>query len=98
MAGSRGGSTPEFEPRAVRMSTGQKLSVAEVARRLGVTEDRPHDRKTAAPGKGADARPGSGHLTPAGEELRRLRAEVQRPGAERDVRESATALFATQLT
>ena len=77
--------TAEFKLQAVRMITDQKLSVAEVARRPGVTENRLHDGKTAVLQKGADAFPGSGHLTPVEEELRRLRADVKRLEMERDI-------------
>ncbi len=64
MAGKRKVYSPEFEFAAVTMVTDQKLSVAEVARRFGVTEDQLHDWQKAVLGKGADASPGSGHLTP----------------------------------
>jgi transposase len=96
MAGKRKVYTPEFKLRAVQMITEQKLSVAEVARRLGVTENRLHDWKKAVAKKGAGAFPGSGHLTPVEEELRRLRAEVKRLEAERDILKKATAFFAAQ--
>lgn len=97
MAGSRKAYTPEFKLQAVRMITEQKLSVAEVARRLGVTENRLHDWKKAVLKKGTDAFPGSGHLTPVEEELRRLRADVKRLEMERDILKKATAFFATQM-
>ena len=79
------------------MITDQKLSVAEVARRLGVTENRLHDWKKAVLKKGVDAFPGSGHLTPVEEELRQLRADVKRLEMERDILKKATAFFATQM-
>ena len=47
MAGKRKVYAPEFKLAAVKMITEQKLSVAEVARRLGVTENRLHDWKKA---------------------------------------------------
>ena len=96
MAGSRKVYAPEFKLQAVQMITDQKLSVAEVARRLGVTENLLHSWKKAVLKKGADAFPGSGHLTPVEEENRRLRAEVKRLEAERDILKKATAFFATQ--
>jgi transposase len=96
MAGSRKVYTPEFKLAAVKMITAEKLSVAEVARRLGVTENRLHDWKKAVANKGVEAFPGSGHLTPVEEELRRLRAEVKRLEMERDILKKATAFFATQ--
>ena len=97
MAGSRKVYTPEFKLQAVKMITEQKLSVAEVARRLDVTENRLHDWKKAVAKKGVGAFPGSGHLTPVEEELRRLRAEVKRLEMERDILKKATAFFATQM-
>jgi transposase len=96
MAGSRKVYAPEFKVRAVQMITEQKLSVAEVARRLGVTESRLHEWKKAVADKGVEAFPGSGHLTPAEDELRRLRADVKRLETERDILKKATAFFATQ--
>ncbi len=96
MAGQRKVYTPEFKLQAVKMITEQKLSAAEVARRLGVTENRLHDWKKAVLKKGADAFPGSGHLTPIEEELRQLRADVKRLEMERDILKKATAFFATQ--
>ena len=96
MARMRKTYTPEFKLQAVKMVTEQKLSVAEAARRLGITENLLHSWKKAVLKKGADAFPGSGHLTPVEEELRRLRAEVKRLEAERDILKKATAFFATQ--
>lgn len=96
MAGKGKTYTPEFKPAAVKMITDPKRSVAEVARRRGVTENRLHDRKKALATTAVDAFPGSGHVTPLGEENRRLRAEVQRLEAERDSRKTATAFFAAR--
>ena len=55
MAGKRKVYTPEFKLAAVKMITEQKLSVAEVARRLGVTENLLHSWKKAVLKNGADA-------------------------------------------
>jgi transposase len=95
MANKRTTYAPEFKLRAIQMVTDQRLSVAEVARRLGVPENRLREWKKAVLAKGADAFPGSGHLTPAEDELRRLRAEVKRLEMERDILKKATAFFAT---
>ncbi|AWM41827.1 Transposase [Gemmata obscuriglobus] len=97
MAGTRKVYTAEFKLSAVQMITEQKLSVAEVARRLGVTENQLHDGKKAVLKKGAEAFPGSGHLTPVEEELRQLRADVKRLEMERDILNKATAFFVTQM-
>ena len=76
------------------MITEQKLSVAEVARRLGVAENLLHTWRKAALKDGAGAFPGAGRPTPAEDELRRLRADVKRLEAERDILKKATAFFA----
>lgn len=93
----RGKYTPEFKLQAVQMMTDQRLSVAEVARRLGVSESRLHEWKKAARRDGAAAFPGSGHQTPVEEENRRLRAENKRLEMERDILKKATAFFASQM-
>ena len=95
MAGTRIKYTPEFKLQAVKMITDQRLSVAEVARRLGVSESRLHEWKKAVRTNGSDAFPGSGHSTPIEEENRRLRAEVKRLEMERDILKKATAFFAS---
>ncbi len=96
MARTRKTYTPEFKLAAVKMITEQKLAVAEVARRLGISQSLLHLWKKAVTKDGSDAFPGSGHLTPVEDELRRLRAEVKRLTAERDILKKATAFFATQ--
>jgi transposase len=96
MSGSRKAYTPEFKLAAVTMITDQKLSVAEVARRLGVGENLLHAWKKAVLKSGVGAFPSAGHLTPVEEENRRLRAEVKRLEMERDILKKATAFFATQ--
>ena len=95
MAGPRTVYTPEFKLQAVTRVTDQHLSVAEVARRLGVSESRLHEWKKAVLKSGANAFPGSGHQTPLEEENRRLRTEVKRLEMERDIRKKATAFFAS---
>ncbi len=95
MAKTRKTYTAEFKLQAVRMVTDQHLAAAEVARRLGVTEGRLHDWLKAFRTQGADAFPGHGRLSPQDEELHRLRAEVQRLKAERDILKKAAAYFAS---
>ncbi len=94
MARLRSTYTAEFKLQAVRMITDQKLSVAEVARRLGVRDNLLRNWRKAAKQHGGDAFPGHGHPTPAEDELRRLRAEVHRLRAERDLLKKAAAYFA----
>jgi len=86
--------TREFKLQAVRMMTEQGLSVAEVARRLGVTEGCLRSWKQAAEQHGPDAFPGNGNPAPSEDELRRLRAENARLRAERDLLKKAAAYLA----
>lgn len=86
--------TAEFKLRAVKMITEQKLSVAEAARRLDVSENLLREWRKAFLARGDDAFPGHGNLPPTEEELRRLRAEVTRLKAERDLLKKAAAYFA----
>ena len=83
--------TREFKLQAVRMMTDQNLSVAEVARRLGVGENCLRVWRAAAKGRGAAAFPGPGNLSAEQEELRRRRAE-------RDLLKKAAAYFANPPT
>jgi transposase len=96
MARKRKTYTAEFKLAAVKTILEQKLSVAEVARRLDVGENVLHAWKKAALKDGANAFPVSGSLTPLEEENRKLRAEVKRLEAERDILKKATAFFASQ--
>ena len=98
MAKTRKTDTAEFKLQAVRQVVDQHLAVAEVARRLGITEGRLHDWLKAFRAQGADAFPGHGRLAPPDEELHRLRAEVQRLKAERDILKKAAAYFASHST
>ena len=86
--------TREFKLQALRMLTDQGLSAAEVARRLGVGENCLRNWRQAAREQGEAAFPGQGHLPAAEDELRRLRAEVHRLRAERDLLKKAAAYFA----
>ena len=86
--------TREFKLQALNMLTEQGLSVAEVARRLGVTEGSARAWREAAAEHAASAFPGHGNPTPADDELRRLRAENTRLKAERDLIKRAAAYFA----
>jgi transposase len=96
MARIRKSYTPEFKLQAVKMVLEQKLAVAEVARRLDVSQSLLHLWKKAVLKDGPRAFPGSGHLTPQEDEIRRLRAEVKRLEMERDILKKATAFFASQ--
>ena len=90
--------TREFKLQALRMLGEPGLSVAEVARRLGVGENCLRNWRSAARERGDNAFPGHGNLTPADEELRRLRAENARLRAGRDLLKKAAAYFASPPT
>ena len=87
--------TPEFKLQALGMITDQGLSVAEVARRLGVTEGSLRSWREDARRRGAATSPGRADASPADDELRRLRAENARLRAERDLLKKAAAYFAS---
>lgn len=86
--------TDEFKLQAVRMMTDQKLSVAEVTRRLDVCGDLLRAWKKAFEEQGSAAFPGHGYPSPADDELCRLRAENARLKAERDHLKNAATHFA----
>lgn len=90
--------TREFKLQALRMITDKGLSIAEVSRQLGVTEGCLRNWKQAAEEHGDAAFPGPGKLSPADDELRRLRAENARLRAERDLLKKAAAYFASPPT
>jgi transposase len=87
--------TAEFKLQAVRLMTEQGLSVAEVARQLGVSENCLRQWRNAARDQGDQAFPGQGSRSPADDEIRRLRAELRRAEAERDLLKKAATYFAS---
>lgn len=94
MARPRTTYTAEYKLAAVKMITQQNLSVAEVARRLDVSETLLRAWRKAVLAKGDDAFPGHGNPAPTEDELHRLRAENARLRAERDLLKKAAAYFA----
>ena|SRR5688572_30175919 len=93
MARPRTTYTAEYKLAAVKMITEQKLSVAEVSRRLDVSETLLRAWRKAVLASGDAAFPGHGSAPPD-DELRRLRAENARLRAERDLLKKAAAYFA----
>jgi transposase len=85
----------EFKLQAVQLMAERGLSVAEASRQLGVSENCLRAWRQAARDLGDGAFPGQGKPPAAEEELRRLRAEVVRLRAERDLLKKAAAYFAS---
>lgn len=88
--------TGEFKIAAVKLITEKGRSVAEAARSLGISTELLRRWKIRFQAEGQEAFPGQGKLPPAEDELRRLRAEIVRLKAERDILKKATALFAKE--
>jgi transposase len=89
--------TAEIKHEAVRMLTDGGLSVSDVAKKLGVTQNQLYAWRKKARLEGDAAFPGSGHLTPIEEENRRLKADVKRLEMERDILKKASTFFASQM-
>ena len=85
MAEPRRTFTREYKLSAVKLVTEQGRSFSEAARSLGIAAELLHRWKATFKADGADAFPGHGNLPPAEDELRRLKAEVARLKAERDI-------------
>jgi transposase len=96
MANARRSYTREFKLAAVKLITEQDYSVAEAARRLGLSANLLHLWKKTLQASGDPAFPGQGVLPPLEEENRRLRAENKRLRMERDILKKATAFFAAE--
>jgi len=77
--------TPEFKREAVSLVIDQQLSVAEVSRRLGVSQTLLYKWKTQFMEQGDQAFPGKGQQTPQEAELSRLRRENEQLRIERDI-------------
>jgi len=88
--------TREFKLAAVKPIMEQDYSVAEAARRLGISINLLHLWKKTHQKAGEQAFPGPGQLPPLEEENRRLRAENKRLQMERDILKKATAFFASE--
>jgi transposase len=96
MARTRRTFTPEFKTEAVRRIAEQGKSLSEVARELDLGESMLRAWKQAVAARGGQAFPGQGNPPAHGEEMRRLRAEVERLTMERDILKRATAFFARE--
>ena len=88
--------TREFKIEAVRFVTGSNMSIAQAGRDLGVNPNVLARWKKEFQNDSAQAFPGTGHLKPEEEELRRLRRENALLRQERDILKKAAAFFAKE--
>ena len=88
----------EFKIEAVRLVTDRGVAVAQAARDLDVAESvlRRWMRETEADPR--HAFPGHGQVKPEQQEIDRLRREVTKLKAERDILKKAAAFFAREAT
>ena len=86
--------TKEFKLEAVQLSNQPGMSVAQVARDLGISDKNLYNWRKRYSKDGTDSFPGKGRLTPQDEELRRLKRENATLRMERDILKKATAFFA----
>jgi transposase len=96
MAKTRRTFTPEFRIQAVKLVTERGLSFVEAAHDLGIGHSTLRSRKQSLAADGERAFPGRGNPPAHEEELRHLRAEVERLTLEREIPKKATAFFARE--
>jgi transposase len=96
--GQRRSFTREFKLEAVKLVTERGVSVAQACRDLEVHESvlRSWMRQQSADPQ--HAFPGHGQMKPEQQEIERLRREVVRLKAERDILKKAAAFFAKEST
>jgi transposase len=82
-----------FKIEAVRLITEGGRRTAEVARDLGIHENLLYKWRQQFLDDTNHAFPGTGHLKPADEELRRLQRELEDVKEERDILKKALAIF-----
>jgi transposase len=83
----------EFKFEAVRMVIEQGQDLFQVCKDLEIRPDMLRKWIKKFENDGKHAFPGSGHLKPQDEEVRRLRREVERLQMERDILKKAVAIF-----
>ena len=91
--------TDEFKLEAVRLLDAGKQPAAAIARELGIKREKLYAWREQLREKGPDAfhdRPGR-PAADEGAEIRRLKRELERVTAERDILKKAAAYFAREL-
>lgn len=87
----------EFKREAVRLMASSEKLPADLARELGIPRNRLYKWKEQLEKRGADAFPGTGRRGGEGDEMSRLKAELERVKEERDILKKAAAYFAKEL-
>ena len=88
----------EFKVEAVRLIKGRGVSVAQASRDLDVHENQLRKWVKQFDDNPRQAFPGQGVMKPEQAEIERLRREVQKLKAERDILKKAAAYFAKDHT
>lgn len=94
---ARRSSTREFKLEAIRVVTDHGVSVAQPARDLDLHENTLRRWLKEYRDDPAHAFPGAGRMKPEQDEPVRLRREVRKLNAERDILRKASASFAKEL-
>jgi transposase len=89
--------SPEFKREAVRLMESSGKLATDLARELGIPRNRLYKWKEQLEKRGADAFPGTGRRGGTGDEVSRLKAELERVKEERDILKKAAAYFAKEL-
>jgi len=90
--------TREFKLEAVRLIKDRGVSVSQAARDLGVNSGLLHKWVRQFASDPEQAFPGQGQMKPEQAEIARLRREVLKLKAERDILKKAAAYFAKEST
>jgi transposase len=89
--------TREFKLEAIRLVSDHGVSIAQAARDLDLQENTLRSWMRQYREDPAYAFPGAGQMKPEQAELARLRQEVRKLKAERDILKKASAYFAKEL-
>lgn len=88
--------SPEFKREAVRLARDLKVPKAQVAKDLGIHPNLLKRWTQQYEQDAAHAFPGRGHMKPADAEMVRLKRELMRVTAERDILKKALGYFAKE--
>lgn len=93
MSASRKSYDAEYKREAVRLADNSERGDSAIERELGLYQGAIRTWRKALRSDPVDAFPGTGHMKPAEEEIRRLRRELEDVRQERDILKKAMAIF-----